>query len=143
MEVNKRGRGRPRTAKFIENSSYASTVTNVKGANEKVDNPLVAAKIKKLQLEAENLNLKNGVLKKSHVSIHDVAKEVATEYSRVRQQLLSMTASHADILAQTSDVSEVRRILEAEFNNILSELSADNNYSNIAKEVSTTNERIA
>lgn len=84
------------------------------------------ARLLKAQADKAELDLKErqGEL----VSIEDVVKDVASEYTILRQRLLSIPNKLAMPLSSVTQPHEVQQILQAEIVELLTELSSDQKY---------------
>jgi phage terminase Nu1 subunit (DNA packaging protein) len=76
------------------------------------------AKADKIQLQVEKLR---GEL----VPIEDVARVVETEYAAVRAALLAISSKVSGELASMDSVIEIKKLLDGHINEVLAELSAD------------------
>jgi hypothetical protein len=125
MDETRKRPGRKRTDKFLENSAYASTISTVDGGT---GNPLVDAKLANLMEDTKAKALKNAIIMRDYVSIAEVADVVGTEFTRVRQKILTLETKLPHVLATITDPHEIKRIIGQEVNEILEELSADGEY---------------
>lgn len=129
MEQVKRKPGRPRSAKYEENHSYPSRSSS--DSSELAD-----AKLAKIKAETNKINLDIEIKKREYIPIVEVSSIVATEYTRVRQKLLSLESKLSHSLAPITDPIKIKEIIQQEVDEVLQELSADQQY--MEEDVGTT-----
>jgi hypothetical protein len=104
---------------------------NDKDANDsdddphKITNPLILAKLEKLQVETEKLKLDIAITHKQYIHISELSQAVEKEYTRIRQKLLGIGPKVSHIVAPITNPIEIKQILDEEVNEILEELSYD------------------
>jgi hypothetical protein len=134
-EQIKKKRGGQKTANYELNESFPSKqlrklereAAKLKDEGSDIQtNPLVEARLQKLLKETEKLQLDIDIQKRNYIPAIEVSSAVSTEYTRVRQKLLSLESKLPHILAPISDPIEIRRIIQSEISEVLAELSYEN-----------------
>ena len=117
--------GRPRSDNFDMNHSHPSTAidTDDDAVEPSQGNMLQTARLLKIQAETRSLDLKNAILIREYIPIAEVTAAVATEYTRVRQKLLSLESKLPHVLAPINDPTAIKEIIRQEITEILEELS--------------------
>ena len=82
-------------------------------------------KTRLLTAQADRAEMETAQLRGTLVEVADVAEIVDNDYSTVRNRVLGIPSKCAPAVAATSDVREVRAIIEAECLGALEELSND------------------
>jgi len=137
-DTTKKSRGGQKSANYELNESFPSkAIRRIERLNKKnnVDsdesgNPLVGARLKKLLLEADKLQLDIDIVKRNYIPVIEVSTAVATEYTRVRSKLLTLESKLPHVLAPLIDPLEIKRIIQQEVGEILAELSYDDSLTN-------------
>jgi hypothetical protein len=125
--------GRPRSEEYDINASYASSyepqdATEEEGLEEDSMSPLAKARLEKIQAETNRINLEIAIKKREFIDINEVTAVVSSEYTRVRQKLLSLESKLPHVLAPLDDPLEIKKIIIQEVGEILEELSGDAKY---------------
>ena len=131
---------RPRSENFALNSSYPSTLSNVDEDFDDIEDSapsksqqLVEARLDKIRAETRKLDLETSIKLQEYVKISEVSSTVNKEYNRVRNKVLSLESKLPHVLEplSLSTASEIKRIIQQEVAEILTELSADASYEEI------------
>jgi hypothetical protein len=131
---------RTRSISYAVDSSQTSKVDRLLAADDPDDlvKELVSARLLKLKEDTRKIQIENAITLREYVSIAEVGSEIDAAFTRVRNKLLALE-NKLLILAPIDDPVEVRKIVRQEIDEILVELSYQDE---INKEIEILNDAI-
>jgi len=130
MPIHKVGQGKGSLSEYILEDCIAWHATQFETEEKESYN---AAKLRQAVANASLAELALQRERGEVIEITEVTHLVSSEYSKIRNLLLSLPSKLSGLIHSLESQKEIKDVLEKEFRNILIELSADKQYDNKGK----------